>query len=249
MKTILIRLIIVYVVLHVILFFVEWYRYSHSNWSWYGFKNHGMLMITCIVQTENIQEQNIQNIKRIMMNNVNDNIGDLPVRFFVLLQLAEDEIQMLYNCEDVKACNGKGYYYDVMEEFNKGWRKMCRALPRGEADRNRESFCEAADAMEGAVSAMRADFAAKCADMFDGSTQLIAHLVMVKFMLKAADTAFTSMCGGNAKSRLVYNIMQTLGQFAGHFRVKGKGKGLVVTPDEMLVKAFSDSLERAAMAI
>jgi len=49
MNAVLIRLIIVYVVLHVILFFVEWYRYSHSNWSWYGFKNDGMLTITYLV--------------------------------------------------------------------------------------------------------------------------------------------------------------------------------------------------------
>ena len=49
MNVVLIRLIIVYVILHIILFFVEWYRYSHSNWSWYGFKNNGMLDITCIV--------------------------------------------------------------------------------------------------------------------------------------------------------------------------------------------------------
>lgn len=49
MNPVLTRLIIVYVVLHVILFLVEWYRYSHSNWSWYGFKNDGMLTITYLV--------------------------------------------------------------------------------------------------------------------------------------------------------------------------------------------------------
>ena len=49
MNTSLASLIIVYVVLHVILFFVEWYRYSHSSWSWYGFKNNGMLWTTYIV--------------------------------------------------------------------------------------------------------------------------------------------------------------------------------------------------------
>lgn len=49
MNAVLIRLIIVYVVLHVILFFVEWYRYSHSHWSWYGFKNDGMRTITYLV--------------------------------------------------------------------------------------------------------------------------------------------------------------------------------------------------------
>ena len=49
MNTVLTRLIVVYVILHIILFFVEWYRYSHSNWSWYGFKNDGMLTITYLV--------------------------------------------------------------------------------------------------------------------------------------------------------------------------------------------------------
>lgn len=49
MNAVLIRLIIVYVILHVILFLVEWYRYSHSNWSWYGFKHDGMLTITYLV--------------------------------------------------------------------------------------------------------------------------------------------------------------------------------------------------------
>ena len=43
------RFIVVWLVLHIILFFVERYRYKHSNWSWYGFKNNGMLTITYIV--------------------------------------------------------------------------------------------------------------------------------------------------------------------------------------------------------
>ena len=40
------RLIGAYIALHIILFFVEWYRFKHSNWSWFGFKNDGMLGIT-----------------------------------------------------------------------------------------------------------------------------------------------------------------------------------------------------------
>lgn len=43
------KFLVVWIVLHVILFFVEWYRYKHSNWSWYGFKNDGMLDITYLV--------------------------------------------------------------------------------------------------------------------------------------------------------------------------------------------------------
>ena len=49
MIDVLFRFGIVWAVLHIILFFVERYRYKHSSWSWYGFKNHGMLDITCIV--------------------------------------------------------------------------------------------------------------------------------------------------------------------------------------------------------
>lgn len=43
------RLIGAYIALHIILFFVEWYRFTHSNWSWYGFKNDGMLGITYVL--------------------------------------------------------------------------------------------------------------------------------------------------------------------------------------------------------
>ena len=42
-------MVIVYVLLHVILFFVERYRYTHGHWSWYGFKENGMLGITYAV--------------------------------------------------------------------------------------------------------------------------------------------------------------------------------------------------------
>ena len=49
MEITLIRFLIVWILLHIILFFVEWYRYKHSNWSWYGFKNDGILDITCII--------------------------------------------------------------------------------------------------------------------------------------------------------------------------------------------------------
>lgn len=46
---ILIRFITVYVLLHIILFFVERYRFKHGAWSWYGFKRDGMLDITYII--------------------------------------------------------------------------------------------------------------------------------------------------------------------------------------------------------
>ena len=49
MEYVLFRFAIVWIVLHIILFFVEMYRYKHSNWSWYGFKNNGMLDITYFV--------------------------------------------------------------------------------------------------------------------------------------------------------------------------------------------------------
>lgn len=49
MEEVMLRFIFVWVMLHIILFFVEMYRYKHSNWSWYGFKNDGMLEITYVI--------------------------------------------------------------------------------------------------------------------------------------------------------------------------------------------------------
>lgn len=43
------RIIELYIALHIILFFVEWYKYKHSSNSWWGFKNHGMYPLTCIL--------------------------------------------------------------------------------------------------------------------------------------------------------------------------------------------------------
>lgn len=50
MEIVIFRFIVVWITLHIILFFVEGYRFKHSNWSWHGFKNNGMLEITyCIL--------------------------------------------------------------------------------------------------------------------------------------------------------------------------------------------------------
>lgn len=49
MEYVLFRFAIVWVILHIILFFVEMYRYKHSNWSWHGFINVGILDFTCCV--------------------------------------------------------------------------------------------------------------------------------------------------------------------------------------------------------
>lgn len=49
MRDMLFRFAIVWSVLHIILFFVERYRYKHSHYSWYGFKNDGMLDITYFI--------------------------------------------------------------------------------------------------------------------------------------------------------------------------------------------------------
>ena len=46
MEDVLFRFLVVWASLHIILFFVEWYRYKHSDWSWYGFKRNCMLDIT-----------------------------------------------------------------------------------------------------------------------------------------------------------------------------------------------------------
>ena len=51
MKIVLLRFVVVWLVTHVILFFVERYRYKRSDWSWHNFKNNGMLNITCTVLT------------------------------------------------------------------------------------------------------------------------------------------------------------------------------------------------------
>ena len=49
MKIVLFRFVVVWLLLHVVLFFIEWYRYKHSDWSWYGFKMNGMLVLTYCV--------------------------------------------------------------------------------------------------------------------------------------------------------------------------------------------------------
>ncbi len=49
MGTILLRFLVVWSVLHIVLYFVERYRFKHSDFSWRGFKRDGMLDITYIV--------------------------------------------------------------------------------------------------------------------------------------------------------------------------------------------------------
>ena len=49
MGSVIFRFIVVWFMLHIILFFIERYRYKHSNWSWYSFKRSGMLDITYII--------------------------------------------------------------------------------------------------------------------------------------------------------------------------------------------------------
>lgn len=49
MKIVLLKLLVIWIALHIILYFVEKYRYKHSNLSWYGFKEDGMLAITHLV--------------------------------------------------------------------------------------------------------------------------------------------------------------------------------------------------------
>ena len=49
MEDVLFRFLIVWLSTHIILFFVEWYRYKHCELSWYQFKLYGMLDITYYV--------------------------------------------------------------------------------------------------------------------------------------------------------------------------------------------------------
>lgn len=46
MESVIIRFSIVWLVLHIILFFIEWYRYKKSNLSWRYFNNFKMFEIT-----------------------------------------------------------------------------------------------------------------------------------------------------------------------------------------------------------
>lgn len=43
------RLIGLYVVLHIILFCVEWYKYKNSTFSWYEFKENGMYAVSYLL--------------------------------------------------------------------------------------------------------------------------------------------------------------------------------------------------------
>jgi len=43
------RIIGLYIALHIILFIVEWYKYKHSTFSWWGFKEYGMYAFTYLL--------------------------------------------------------------------------------------------------------------------------------------------------------------------------------------------------------
>lgn len=167
--------------------------------------------------------------------------GDLPIQFFMLVQLAEDEMQMLFNCGDAKSKSGIGYYYDVIEEFDKGWKKLNRTLPKGEYEQYREAFCNAADEIESEVNEIRQYFVGRSEAMFEGGTTLLAHLIMSKFLLKSADYIFNDMYPDN-HSRWCKRILQSIDVFAKLFTVRSKGKGDVVAPDMEIVKKFNDKL-------
>ena len=49
MESVIFRFSIIWILLHIILFFIERYRYNHTIMSWYAFKNYGMLDITYII--------------------------------------------------------------------------------------------------------------------------------------------------------------------------------------------------------
>lgn len=165
---------------------------------------------------------------------------DLSVQFFILIQLAQDEMVSLYNCSD--AMKGKGYYYDVEDEFNKAWKKLNRAVPKGEYDKYRDVFCEAADGMDGEIAKLRDWFKGECDSMFDGSVSLLTHLVTAKFLLRSADYVFGEMYGHENKSKLVRDILAKVDSYARKFSIHGKGKGWTIEPDIQLVKEFNDML-------
>ena len=43
------RIIGIYIALHIILFFIEGYKYKNSTFSWHGFKENGMYAITYLL--------------------------------------------------------------------------------------------------------------------------------------------------------------------------------------------------------
>lgn len=49
MKIVLLRFLTFWIVLHIILYFIEKYRYEHSDLSWCGFKDNEMLGITRLI--------------------------------------------------------------------------------------------------------------------------------------------------------------------------------------------------------
>lgn len=171
--------------------------------------------------------------------------SNLSTEFLILIQLAQDEMVRLYNCPG--SIKNMGYYYDVVDEFNKGWKRLNRAVPKGEYQQYRDAFCEAADGMEEATARVREYFKGKCNEMFEGSVELLAHLVTAKFILKSADYLFTEMYG--SRSRLVAEIWDVVDRYAKKFSVKGKGKGMTIQPDLEIVKAFSESLNKVAAEI
>lgn len=174
-----------------------------------------------------------------------ENKSNLSTQFLILIQLAQDEMVLLYHCPD--SIKGKGYYFDVVEVFNKAWKRLNRAVPKGEYQQYRDAFCEAADGMEAAMARVREYFTNQCRDMFEGSVDLLSHLVTAKFILKSADYLFSEMY--KCRSKLVAEIQEVVDRYARKFSVHGKGKGMTIHPDLEIVKAFSESLNKVAAEI
>ena len=184
-----------------------------------------------------------------MENNLVPKDSSLPIQYLTLIQLAEDEMNMLYNCPDSKTMVGKGYYYDVMEEFNKCWKRLSRTMPKGEGDKYRDTFCDTADEASAQIDKIREFFIEKCAERFEGPTELLAHLITAKFILKSANHVFREMYGMNVNSKIVSDIMSVMDRYASKFRIKAKSEDLTIAADINLVSEFSDILNTIAAKV
>lgn len=169
---------------------------------------------------------------------------NLSVQYFVLIQLAQDEMARLYNCNG--SIRGKGYYYDVVEVFNKAWKKLNRIVPKGEYDHYRDAFCEAADGLDGEITKVRDYFRSECATMFECNTDLLAYLVTAKFLLRSADGLFSEMYGDQFRSKLVAEILAVINEYAKKFKIRGNRENLTIKPDMELVNEFNNILIKVA---
>ena len=178
-----------------------------------------------------------------------DSKSALPFQFMSHIQAAQEEMVMLYNCKDAKPLAKKGYYFDVIEQFDKCWKKSARTLTKGEFEQYRDKFCAAADSMDDTLSKTRDWFKQECEKRFEGPTELLAHLIMAKFILRAANTVFKEMYGNYYDSKVVRDITIAMDRFAHKFKIRAKSADLEIKTDIDIVSEFNTVLDTIARHI